>query len=70
MAEAFKVSIKEENEHLKRARTCLICNVNEVRIVYFKCGHLVSCEHCPIPDTCVVATCRKPVRGHVKAFLN
>ncbi|XP_012941208.1 uncharacterized protein LOC101857043 isoform X2 [Aplysia californica] len=60
-------SLKEQNSQLRQQTVCKICMDMEVSVVFFPCGHLVSCSECSLAlTTCPV--CHIDIWAFKQAF--
>ena len=54
---AYQQRLRIENEHLKSAELCVICNTTRQNIVILSCAHYCVCK------TCSACISRCPYRG-------
>ncbi|XP_071104914.1 putative inhibitor of apoptosis [Haliotis cracherodii] len=57
-----------ENRRLKAKRTCRVCQMEAVSVLFLPCGHLVTCSDCA-PKVSECSVCGKTILGTVKTFL-
>ena len=69
--EDLKLSIlklEEENERLKKERTCCICLDSKVEQLFLPCSHMVCCMQCSLSVTqCPI--CRKHIKATARVYL-
>ena len=56
-----------ENQQMKGDRICKICSSNHIGVVFFPCGHLISCVNCS-PKLKDCPFCRQFIKGKIKTF--
>ncbi|XP_064594561.1 baculoviral IAP repeat-containing protein 2-like isoform X2 [Liolophura sinensis] len=65
--ELERLRLIEENERLRHARTCKVCQETDVSVVFMPCRHLVTCPDCSACiEHCVL--CQQPINARVKVY--
>lgn len=58
-----------EYKKLKDEKSCKICFLDEVSVVFVPCGHLVTCPKCSLSvTTCPI--CREKIQSRLKTYLS
>jgi len=63
-------SLREENEKLRKAKTCLVCNSATVQTLLLPCQHIVCCKGCALNRTsCPKPKCLKSIKQRLPVYL-
>jgi hypothetical protein len=61
-------SLKEENDRLRKAKTCISCTEEIVQVLFLPCRHISSCRKCSEKAT-NCAKCQSLIKGKIPIFL-